>query len=143
MRTILLLFVSILAFSCSSNEPDAADAFIGKWQTEVQRSIDQVYYATYEISKSNENSLNIIVNERFESLDGKFDNYTISYEFDQVPLTSSSSFSFDSFREVGNGQIVYYKGTGSLKSSALTLNMVMKYDDQDFGMDMVISLKKN
>lgn len=142
MRRILILFVGILAISCSSNEPDATDNFIGTWQTDVQRSTDQVYFATYEISRTSEKLLHIVVNEHFESLDGKFDDYVVSYPFDQVPLTSSDSFSFDSFREVGNGQIVRYRGSGSLKSTTLTLDMLMKYDDQDFGMDMIIPLTK-
>lgn len=142
MIRILLLFIGILAISCSSNDPDATDAFIGTWQTDVQKSTDQVHFATYEISKIDEKSLQIIVNEHSESLDGKFDNYVVSYQFDQVPLTSASMFSLNSFRELGNGQIVRYRGSGSLESSILTLNMLMKYDDQDFGMDMIIPLTK-
>jgi hypothetical protein len=86
--------------------------------------------------------LHILVNEHFESLDGEFDNYVISYPFDQVPLTSSRSFSFNSFREVGNGQIVRYQGSGSLKSTTLTVAMTMKYDDQDISADMIIDLTK-
>jgi len=142
MVRILLLFFGILAISCSSNDPDATDAFIGTWQTAKQISTDQVYFATYEISKTSKESLHIIVSEHFESLDGKFDNYVISYPFDQVPLTSSSSFSFNSFREVGNGQIVRYWGSGPLKSTTLTLAMIMKYDDQDISSDMIIDLTK-
>lgn len=137
-----LLFIGVLLIACSSKEPDPTGTFVGTWQTAVQKSTDQVYFATYDISRTSEKSLHIIVNEYFESLDGKFDDYIITYPFDQVPMTSSNSFSFDSFREVGNGQIVRYKGSGSLKSSTLTLNMFMKYDDQDFGMDMTIPLTK-
>ncbi|MET7253693.1 hypothetical protein ACWKW6_00995 [Dyadobacter jiangsuensis] len=142
MIRVFLLFIGILVIACSSKEPDPTGTFIGTWQTAVQKSTDQVYFATYDISRTSEKSLHIIVNEHFESLDGKFDDYIITYPFDQVPMTSSNSFSFDSFREVGNGQIVRYKGSGSLKSSTLTLNMFMKYDDQDFGMDMTIPLTK-
>lgn len=142
MIRVFLLFIGILLVACSSKEPDPTGTFIGTWQTAVQKSTDQVYFATYDISRTNEKSLHIIVNEHFESLDGKFDDYIITYPFDQVPMTSPNSFSFDSFREVGNGQIVRYKGSGSLKSSTLTLNMFMKYDDQDFGMDMTIPLTK-
>ncbi|MBE9461882.1 hypothetical protein ACFP1I_31690 [Dyadobacter subterraneus] len=142
MRRILLLFVGILAISCSSNEPDATDNFLGTWQTDVQRSNDRVYFATYEISRSTEKSLHINVNEHFESLDGKFEDYVDSYTFDQITLTSSDSFSFNSFREVGNGQIVRYRGIGTLKSTTLTLDMLLKYDDQDFGIDMIIPLTK-
>lgn len=142
MIRVFLLFIGITLIACSSKEPDPTGTFIGTWQTAVQKSTDQVYFSTYDISKTTEKSLHIIVNEHFESLDGKFDDYIITYPFDQVPMTSSNSFSFDSFREVGNGQIVRYKGSGSLKSSTLTLNMLMKYDDQDFGMDMTIPLTK-
>lgn len=144
MRKLLLLFVSILVISCSSKDPkpEVTEAFIGTWQTAVQRSTDQVYFATYEISKTNDHSLHIVVSEHFESLDGKFEDFVVSYPFDPVPMTSSHTFSFNSFREVGNGQIVRYKGTGSLNTSTLTLDMFMKYDDQDFGMDMTIPLTK-
>jgi hypothetical protein len=145
MKSQFVIVIALLSLvSCSKNEadPDLTQQYVGSWKTEVQRTTQQVYWTSYEIKRVSNSLLTIKAGERWESLQGEFDDYTDEYILDSLKVNSDQSIHIKSSRVLANGQELSYDGSGEIVNDTLTIRMIMDYDNMGNDIPTVMKLTK-
>ncbi|GGH35388.1 hypothetical protein GCM10007423_26980 [Dyadobacter endophyticus] len=132
MKTKLATAFALLSLiSCSKNEadPDLTQEFVGTWKTDIQKSSHEIVSSTYDFKRISNNLLRIEVAQKFESVQGDFDDYADRYVLDSARVSEDRFVKVKSSRILANGQTVSYDATGQINDDTLTVKIIVDYDN--------------